>query len=96
MHTIIPSNCLLIMVAMKICCIKILIVYVGIIFCSMVSDCDHKAFVFEDFGKEFVKSLKISPDSFIQVAIQLAYYKWVKWWNYLTYVRPFWIEYMDT
>jgi len=45
------------------------------LFYSAVSNCDLQVFIFEDFGKAAVKSCKLSPDSFIQVAIQLAYYK---------------------
>ena len=42
-----------------------------------MSDCDHQIFIFEDYGKGFVKSQKLSPDSFIQMAIQLTFYKYV-------------------
>ena len=30
---------------------------------------------FTDFGKEHIKTLKVSPDSFVQIGIQLAQYK---------------------
>lgn len=30
---------------------------------------------FEAYGKEFIKKQRMSPDAFIQVALQLAFYK---------------------
>ena len=39
-------------------------------------DMDHLRFV--DYGKNFIKSQKLSPDSFVQMAIQLAFYKLYK------------------
>ncbi|XP_055075233.1 carnitine O-acetyltransferase b [Misgurnus anguillicaudatus] len=41
----------------------------------LINDLDIKCFNFQRFGKEFSKQLKLSPNSFIQVAIQLAYYR---------------------
>lgn len=41
----------------------------------LVDDTDLSVFVFKHFGKEFIKSTKHSPDAFIQVCIQLAYYR---------------------
>lgn len=43
--------------------------------CRMVEDLDIKVMVFHQFGKTFPKSEKISPDAFIQLALQLAYYR---------------------
>ncbi|MEE6505561.1 hypothetical protein FKM82_005560 [Ascaphus truei] len=41
----------------------------------MVHDLDIKVFVFDGFGKDFPKKEQLSPDAFIQVALQLAYYR---------------------
>nr|XP_028571917.1 carnitine O-acetyltransferase isoform X2 [Podarcis muralis] len=41
----------------------------------LVQDLDISAIVFHQFGKNFPKSEKISPDAFIQIALQLAYYR---------------------
>ncbi|CAD5217108.1 unnamed protein product [Bursaphelenchus xylophilus] len=38
-------------------------------------DMDLASILFRDFGKEQIKKLKCSPDGFMQMAIQLAYYR---------------------
>lgn len=40
-----------------------------------ISDVDLRVLHFAEFGKDFPKAQKLSPDSFIQNAIQLAYYR---------------------
>ena len=52
-----------------------MLIFLPVIFFSAAASVDYQAFMFEDFGKEYIKLCKQSPDSFIQVAIQLAYYK---------------------
>lgn len=41
----------------------------------LVDDLEMSCFEYETYGKEFIKSQKLSPDSYIQMAIQLAFYK---------------------
>ncbi len=41
----------------------------------LAADFEHHVLHFDHFGKEFKKALNISPDSFIQIAMQLAYWK---------------------
>ncbi|NWV44495.1 CLAT acetyltransferase, partial [Grantiella picta] len=40
-----------------------------------VENLDFIAYKFEHYGKEFIKRRNISPDAFIQVALQLAFYR---------------------
>ncbi|GBL97676.1 Carnitine O-acetyltransferase [Araneus ventricosus] len=42
---------------------------------SLLDDLEMSCFTFETYGKDFIKSQKLSPDSYIQMAIQLAFYK---------------------
>lgn len=45
---------------------------------SLIDDVDLTISKYTLFGKEFLKSVKLSPDAFIQVALQLAYYRLYK------------------
>ena len=42
---------------------------------SLASDVDLHIMMFTKYGKGFVKTCKVSPDAFIQTAIQLTYFK---------------------
>lgn len=41
----------------------------------LVEDLEMSCFQFEGFGSEFIKSQRLSPDSFIQMGMQLAFYR---------------------
>jgi carnitine O-acetyltransferase len=42
---------------------------------KLASNLDLNSFQFSSYGKEFVKSQKMSPDSFIQIAMQYAFFR---------------------
>lgn len=40
-----------------------------------IADLDFFVYRYRGYGKTFIKGCKVSPDAYIQLAIQLAYYK---------------------
>lgn len=42
---------------------------------KLIDDVDQKVVVFDEYGKGFMKKCRVSPDAFIQLALQLAYFK---------------------
>lgn len=45
---------------------------------QILSDVDLRLLMHDAYGKGFIKRLKVSPDAYIQMALQLAYYRDVK------------------
>lgn len=41
----------------------------------MVEDLDFYVYRYTNYGKEFIKTCNCSPDAYLQMALQLAYYK---------------------
>ena len=53
------------------------LLYILLVFMNRhINNFDLKAFSLGTFGKEAIKSFKVSPDAFIQQAIQLAYFRY--------------------
>lgn len=50
----------------------------------LVDDLQMSCFTFIGYGKDFIKTQRLSPDSFIQMAIQLAFYRLVQYSKPLT------------
>ncbi|XP_048586991.1 carnitine O-acetyltransferase isoform X2 [Nematostella vectensis] len=42
---------------------------------SFVKDTDVRLFSYQGYGKNFIKSLKLSPDAWFQISLQLAFYR---------------------
>ena len=45
------------------------------LFVRLVKDMDFYVYRFNDFGKNRIKSFNVSPDSFLQLMLQLTYFK---------------------
>lgn len=54
----------------------LIILFILISFFSRIEDLDFFVYRYQSYGKNFIKSCKVSPDVYIQLALQLAYYKY--------------------
>lgn len=43
---------------------------------KLVKNLQVKVLKFQGYGKGYIKSVKLGPDSFVQMALQLAFYKY--------------------
>ncbi|EDV25451.1 Carnitine O-palmitoyltransferase 1, liver isoform [Trichoplax sp. H2] len=43
--------------------------------CKMIDDLDLYVLNFQEYGKDFMKKCRVSPDAYLQMAMQLTYYK---------------------
>ena len=46
---------------------------------NLIDDVEMALLVWTDYGKGFVKQLKISPDAFLQMCLQLTYFRVCFW-----------------
>ena len=51
----------------------------------MIADTDLKCFVYDGYGKDFIKHQDMSPDAWIQMAFQLTFYRYTVYWGLFLY-----------
>jgi carnitine O-palmitoyltransferase 1 len=42
---------------------------------ELIKNVEMALLVFQDYGKGFIKTCKVSPDAYLQMALQLTYYR---------------------
>lgn len=50
-------------------------IVVYLLYYRLAEDLEMNYIHFTDYGKDFIKTQKMSPDSYIQMAIQYAFYR---------------------
>jgi len=55
---------------------------------DLLGDVDLRIYVHEHYGKGFMKKCRVSPDAFIQMALQLAYFRVIQHTHLQKYEWP--------
>lgn len=42
---------------------------------AFIEQLDHRLYIYKEYSKGFIKKVKLSPDGWLQMALQLAYYR---------------------
>ena len=66
--------CCLLLCCSYVCSLLVLFIVVVVVF-SLADDVDLQVATYTEFGKNFPKQMKMSPDGFVQNAILLTYFK---------------------
>ena len=52
-----------------------LFVFFSVVLFSLVNDVDIRCFIYDRYGKGFIKKQRLSPDAYLQIAYQLTFYR---------------------